>query len=313
MRNQGSNGRISAPILSVVVLVSILVLVLIFIGIKSGSDGPLIQDFFGNLAKKAELLAAMRINLHRSSEAEKSAVMADTDEASMAFADQSRRAAEFVERDRQELGLLLARDHTDKELALSRELDACWTELQKIDHEILDFAVQNTNLKAAALSFSKGREAMNRFEGALKKLIHGNASAADSEKDNRIVILAANAVAAGFNILSLHAPHIIEARDSKMDEIEAEMQRHAATVETSLQQLTDLISDGDIPFLDEAKAAYAGFKEVTAEVVGLSRANTNVKSFELSLGRKRKIAASCDEILISLQEAVRSTKFKATR
>jgi len=52
---------------------------------------------------------------------------------------------------------------------------------------------------------------------------------------------------------------------------------------------------------------------VTAEVIRLSRENTNVKSFELSLGRKRKIAAQCDEILISLQEAVRSREFKATR
>jgi len=51
----------------------------------------------------------------------------------------------------------------------------------------------------------------------------------------------------------------------------------------------------------------------TREVIGLSRQNTNVKSFELSLGRKRKITAQCDEILSNLQEALRSKEFKATR
>jgi hypothetical protein len=41
--------------------------------------------------------------------------------------------------------------------------------------------------------------------------------------------------------------------------------------------------------------------------------NTNIRSFELSLGRKRKIAAQCDEVLTGLQEAVLDRSFKATR
>jgi hypothetical protein len=53
--------------------------------------------------------------------------------------------------------------------------------------------------------------------------------------------------------------------------------------------------------------------EVNKEIVRLSRMNTNVKSLQLSLGRKRKIAAQCEEILNSLQNAIQSRSFKATR
>jgi hypothetical protein len=51
----------------------------------------------------------------------------------------------------------------------------------------------------------------------------------------------------------------------------------------------------------------------TAQVIDLSRQNTDIKSIELSLGRKRKISAQCGEILDSLEEAVKAREFKATR
>ena len=63
----------------------------------------------------------------------------------------------------------------------------------------------------------------------------------------------------------------------------------------------------------EARTAFDELVKVTAQVIDLSRQNTNIKSFELSLGRKRKISAQCGEILISLEEAVKAREFKATR
>jgi hypothetical protein len=306
MSRQHAHGRISIPL----VVLAALVLVLALIVIRFRGAGPDLQDVIGNMAKKMELLSTMRANLIRSEETEKSAVMADTDEASLDFADQSRRAAELLERDRRELESLLNRDHTDKEMELFHEFDSCWTELRKIDHEILEFAVQNTNLKAAALSFGKGNEAMKRFERALKNLIH---SSLPSDNCNHVVILASDALATGLSIHVLHAPHIIEASDARMDEIEAEMRHDDEIVHTSLKELANSVPEEDQASLQDARAAYDEFAAVTAEVIKLSRENTNIKSFELSLGKKRKIAAQCDEILISLHKAVRSREFKATR
>lgn len=307
MSRRDEHGTINP---SLVGLLAVLVLVLAFVAFKFKGGGPDLQDIVGNMAKKTELLSGMRVNLLKSEETEKSAVMADTDEASRDFADQSRRAADFVDRDRRELEALLNRDHTDKEMKVFHEFDSCWTELRKIDREILDFAVQNTNLKAAVLSFGKGNEAIKGFERALKNLIH---SSLPGDKCSRIVILASDALAAGLRIQVLHAPHIAAATDAQMDAIETEMRQEAEIAATSFKELADLLPEEDRALLTEAKAAYEDFAAVTAEVIKLSRENTNIKSFELSLGKKRKIAAQCDEILISLQEAVRSREFKATR
>jgi len=63
----------------------------------------------------------------------------------------------------------------------------------------------------------------------------------------------------------------------------------------------------------QAEAAYHEFANVTVKIIELSRQNTNIKSFELSLNRKRNITSQCEEILTSLQDAVQSRSFKATR
>ena len=306
MSRQHAHGRISMSLLVLAAL--ILVLTLIVIRFRGGS--PDLQDVIGNMTKKMELLSAMRVNLLKSEETEKSAVMADTDETSRDFADRSRRAADFVERDHRELESLLNRDHTDKEMKLFHQFDSCWAELRKIDQEILEFAVQNTNLKAAALSFGKGNEAIKRFERALKNLIHSSLS---SDNCSHVLIPASDALAAGLGIQVLHAPHIIAASDARMGEIEAEMRQNGEIVDTSLKRLADLVPEKDRASLQDARAAYDEFAAVTAEVIKLSRQNTNIKSFELSLGKKGKIAAQCDDALMSLQEAARNREFKATR
>ncbi len=98
-----------------------------------------------------------------------------------------------------------------------------------------------------------------------------------------------------------------------MDEIEREMRQAGEIVDASIKKLADLVPEEDRATLQDGKAAYDEFAAVTAEVIKLSRENTNIKSFELSLGKKRKIAAQCDEILVGLHEAVRNREFKATR
>jgi hypothetical protein len=268
------------------------------------------KDMIGIMLKKIELISRMRASLLTSVEAEKSAVMADTDEASRAFADQSRQAADAVDRDRRELGLLVEQDHTERDLALLREFDGCWGELRKIDQVLLGLAVENTNIKAAKLSFGKGSLAMKRFEEALASL---KRSGPLSNKENQIAELVSNALTAGLKIHYLHAPHIAAANDDQMDKIEAGIKHQSDVIKSSLSTLKHLIPKDKQASLGEAEAAYDELARVTAEVVDLSRQNTNIKSFELSVGRKRKVTAQCDEILRKLEEAVRSKAFTGTR
>jgi hypothetical protein len=64
---------------------------------------------------------------------------------------------------------------------------------------------------------------------------------------------------------------------------------------------------------EKASLVFSTFMEVNKEILRLSRMNTNVKSLQLSLGRKRKVAAQCEEILNALQSAIQNRTFRATR
>ncbi len=296
----------------IVLVVLVLLSIVTAIGIKYNliNINLDIKDVMGLMTKKMDVLARMRINLLKSVEAEKMAVMADTDESSRGYAAESLRAADALEKDRLELDLLIKKDPTDREMKLFQEFERCWAEFRKIDQVLLDFAVKNTNIKAANLSFHKGSEAVKDFEEALYSLISNQESV---KEDPQITQLVSKAMMAGIQIHYLHAPHIAAANDDQMDKIEKEIKQNEAIISSVLTRLIPLVPRGKMVFLQKAKTAYGELSQVTAQVIELSRQNTNIKSFELSLGRKRKITAQCDDILKSLEEAVRSRSFKATR
>jgi len=114
-------------------------------------------------------------------------------------------------------------------------------------------------------------------------------------------------------IYALEGPHIIESRDERMDEIEAEMNKGADRVKTAFAELEGLMKEEGRAQLSEAGAAFDDFLRIHAEVLSLSRQNTNIRSMELSMGVKRKITAQCRETLGALQNAVGSKAFRATR
>jgi hypothetical protein len=307
----GNKGRLFSRkyILWLLLAGPVLVLILVWIGIQYRSNLHLV-NVLEIRAKKMEVLSRMRADLLRSVEAEKDAVMADTDESSLAFAAQSRQATQAMDKDRQELRLLMEKDYSGQETRLLQEFDRCAAELQEVDQAILDLAVKNTNLKAMKLSFGPGRAALKRFEKALQVLTRAETS---STVHNQIAEKTCKALVAALKIHDLQAPHIASPTDEEMDRIEADITQDADELKDSLSQLRGLVPEKDQASFKEAESAYEEFAKVTREVLDLSRQNTNIKSFELSLGRKRSLTAQCDEILVGLEEVLRSKGFKATR
>ncbi len=253
-------------------------------------------DVLGNRVKKNEILARMKINMLKSAELEKAAVMAVTDKESEDFAKQSLKAADDTERDLHELDSLTG---SDDETRLLKEFHNCWKDFREIDKVLLGFAVQNTNLKAAGLSYTKGVEVVRRFEHLMMNLT-------ENCDDARIIKPVYQAMTALLKIHDLEAPHINESDDKQMDEIEAVMKTQENQVRSSMKALSDMITDERRASLDEALAVFTEFMKINAEVIRLSRLNTNIRSAELSMGRKRKTVARCEEILTSMQEAARS-------
>jgi hypothetical protein len=115
------------PLWAAMGLVAILLLVLMY----HRSTSLELQNAPRVMAQKLETLSALRINFLKSIEAEKLAVMAETDEASLAFADESKRASEAVEADLKELSRLIGMHPAAEESKLLQDFGATWEKVRR--------------------------------------------------------------------------------------------------------------------------------------------------------------------------------------
>jgi hypothetical protein len=261
------------------------------------------------LLEARRLASELHVEFTKAADAANRAVMADTDEASAAAADESRRARRVVERDLEALQpILQSRGYRDE----MRYLDAFrarFEEYRRLDDEILPLAVENTNLKAQRLSFGPAREAVEAFHSSLETV----ARSSPAKDTCRVEALAAEARTAVLEIQVMHAPHIAEPEDAAMTRMEEQMAASEAAARRALEQVKAALSPAAAPQLVTTVAALDRFKSITSEIIKLSRRNSNVRSLALSLGRKRVVTAECDDQLRALEQALAKHAFTGTR
>jgi hypothetical protein len=233
----------------------------------------------------------MHVEFARAVEAANRAVMADTDEASKAGADQARQSRDQVDRDLAALATLVRRLGYADDARLLDDFSTLFTEYAATDNEILPLAVENTNLKAQRLSFGDARKAVGEFRAAL---------AADQG------LPAVRAQIGILEILAVQAPHIASADDAAMSVMESEMSASERHVRAVLAQ----VNGGERAL---ALAAFDRFMTINAEIVRLSRRNSNVRSLALALGTKQTLAAQCEAALRAIEQAIAGHGFRATR
>jgi len=250
--------------------------------------------------KRLDLVDGIRLGLASASEAEKSAVLAASDQASRTHADQARAATAEVEKERAELEQLLA-NGTSEEREVFGEFSKEFLDFQHIDGELLELAVRNTNLKAYNLAFGPAAGAVKELDSALSKVI---AKSAAWPNAMAIASLAFAARASALRVQALLAPHIAEETDARMDEMEAQMTGEDQVVAKNLDDLAafpKLKGDSD---LAAATSSYNRFAELRTQILALSRENTNVRSLAISLNQKRKIMTVCQDALGALRAAI---------
>jgi hypothetical protein len=243
----------------------------------------------------------MQLDLASASEAEKSAVLAITDEDSQRFADQARRAIAEVERGRNEIGQLLATSGSPRERDLLTQFSDAFGDLQHLDAEVLDLAVKNTNVKAYSLLFGPAAETLAEMDAALARVIAKHAGSADEKK---VMVLAFGARLGVLRIQAQLAPHIAEELDAKMDQMEAAMVKEETEIRKDLDGLASLAAPSTDADVTAAAARFGQYADLKARILPLSRANTNVRSLALSLNQKRKAMALCLDTLSLLKEAI---------
>lgn len=247
---------------------------------------------------KAKLINAIRQELLESVVAEKSAVLATTDEESRTLSLDVQRSVEIINRLRGELRALIVVDGRRIEIEKLDAFDAAWSELESVDRRLLALAVANTNLKATRLSTREGAASLDRFVGALGEL-QRNATEADTLRT------LSQASVAALRVQSLLLVHIPTADEGEMTRLEQRMNDLSEEVERSLSRARERVKTPSEQMAMAAQA-WAEYRRISAEVLRLSRENTNVISFDVSIHEKRRATDECLTALSALSAAVES-------
>jgi hypothetical protein len=268
------------------------------------------HDVEAQLAERTRRLALVsRIaeGLASSTEAEKSAVLATTDEESRTFAAQARAQTAKAEEARTTLAHLLDAGGTAAERSALAQFSPAFAQLQRVDEDILALAVENTNLKAYALTYGPATEAANAMTDALTRLADAageSASTIPPREALRVVPLASRAAVSALDVLVMLPPHIAEENDRRMSELEAQMTRQEEAVRGALDALAHVPGVRAAPAFAAATAGWSRFETLKTQILALSRENSNVRSLDMSLNRKRAVLLACENALGAIRQAI---------
>jgi len=260
------------------------------------------------LSEARRLTAELLVQFTKAADAANRAVMADTDEASVAFAREAETNQRAVQRDIDALRPIV-QGHYSPEAELLEAFVRQYAEYRVLDRRILDLAVENTNLKAQRLAFGPAQEAADSFRDALEA-ITPSIPAQDMWRGKALV---ATAISTVREIQVLQAPHIADADEAVMTRMESRMATSETAARTGLETLATLVPPASRARLAAATTALDRFMGLNAEIVGLSRRNTNVRSLALSLDQKRTLTATCESTLRQIQSALAKRGFTGTR
>lgn len=256
-------------------------------------------------AEAGRLVNTLHLSFIKGNEATERAVLADTDEVSTAAADEARQSMATAVKSLQKLQPLLTSLGYASELKTAAAFEQHFAELRTLDAEILPLAVENTNLKAQRLSFGEAQAAADSFAKAMRDA----AIRADSAQ---ALATAESSVAALFQMQVLQARHIPEIDEATMTRMEAQMHEAEGVALRGVASLRRL-SAAKNESLDMAEASAERFLVVNQQIVDLSRRNTNVRSLALTLGRRRVVAAECEDQLRALADALNRQETRAMR
>ena len=254
------------------------------------------------------LSSDLLVQFTRAADAANRAVMADTDATSVEFAREAEQARTGVQSDVDALRPILQGLKFADEGRLLDQFVSRFAEYSALDRHVLELAVENTNLKAQRLSYAPAQEAADSLRDALGAVV-----AAAPANAWQVKALEASALASVREIQALQAPHIADPDDNAMARLEQRMTGSEAAARRALAALAPLVQPASRPRLAAATQALDRFMALNAQIISLSRRNTNVRSLALSLNQKRPLIAACEESLRALQDALAKHGYPAGR
>jgi len=280
--------------------------VIIIVAVAAGcTNGSSLEQ----LMEAERLSSDLLVRFANATDAANRAVMAGTDEKAAEYAREAEQSTRTAQRDADALKPLLTGLGYTTESRLLEEFIGRFSRYQELDRVILGLAVENSNLKAQRLSFGPAQKEADALRDALESVARTS-----SAKDTwQVKALTATALSAVREIQVLQAPHIAEADDVAMTQLEEGMALSEGVARDALRTLAGVLPPASRPQLEGATAALDRFHDLNMKLIALSRRNSNVRSLALSLGEKRMLTAQCEESLHAMQDALSKRSFAGSR
>jgi hypothetical protein len=249
------------------------------------------------LQNARQLSAESLLQFAKVAEAGNRVVMADNPDAAAIAGKDLNVATEAVTRNTAVLADDLKELSYSREAALLEEFQKQFADFRALDREITALAELDTNLKAQRLSFGAAQEAADALRDSFANVVQKSPS-----DDWRIRALASEVLSSVREVQALQAPHIAESDDAIMNRLEERVGRARSSAQKTLAGLANVARAQSKAAVQDAASAFDRFFTVHDEIIKLSRRNSNVRALALALGRRRTLAAVCEEHLRAVQE-----------
>lgn len=245
-------------------------------------------------AEKIKLAARINRNLVEIGRAEKSIVLANTQEEMDVYSDKIKEYLDEVKERTAKLSKLV---DTEGRSNLDR-FDKSFQEYQLLNRQVRDLSRENSTRKAFLLAFGEGREILDQSEVQLDGLVtiidkkldaarqSGNIDIYEAATEGVVLIarIKQNLLAisrAEKNLILAKTP---ESQSEAMDVLKLEMK----DLGERRQKLREMIEDNEKSILDKFVASLEKWLVIHNQVAKLAVANSNQKAFDLSAGKARE-------------------------
>lgn len=246
--------------------------------------------------QKGNVASQLQIQILSSIRSQKNAILSATDEKSKEFAAESRASLAEARVVFDKLKTLVAADSVDGQVSATDTLGEAIDDFHKVNNEVLDLAVQNTNVKARQLLVGDLQKQIDilatRFQSWAEQVASkANPSAAELARLKVIYDIHRS-------LLELYPAAFNHALSTSVDEMTT-YEAQLSEIQARMAQGLSAASGGDAVSEVDARAILTEIKAGFTRLTQLSRLDTNNRSTLLSL-EQGKVAS--DEIAKRVEE-----------
>jgi methyl-accepting chemotaxis protein len=285
------NLKLAQKMLGLTVILMTSMLVVAYVALNRLQDvNAQVRQLVDVTIQKRKLAAGLQVNLLTSIRNQKNAVISPDDEPSKAFAAVARAALAEMRTLYGKLGELIPPDHSEGQRTALEALGKSIETFEKVQTEILDLAVQNTNVKARRLLEGDGKRQMNVLFAHFQKWLadvapKGNPTPADLNR-----LRAVHEVDAALR--EMYPTTVRHIETSNVEEKNA-MERRLAELTSQIQGGLAVAAGGDPAAQVEPRAALSELKSLYENLIKQSRIDATSRCATISINEGKVASDDC--------------------